>query len=223
MNFARLIRLVAIAVSLCGLVVAQVPPLTFEGEAMPAQLDAGVEFHILFHARGGVPPYIWSVADGDLPDGLTLTPDGFLSGRPTRPGTFIFTLRVEDSAQPARTVTKPFQVDVVAPLLLEWLQSPKVHDGRIDGSVQVSNGSRDPFDLTVVIVAVADNGRATAIGYQHFELQAGSTNVQIPFGSTLPYGGYVIHADAIAEIPKRHAILRQRLQTPQPLQILQGP
>jgi hypothetical protein len=33
----------------------------------------------------------------------------------------------------------------------------------------------------------------------------------------------VIHADAIAEIPARGAILRQRLQTPQPLQIAQGP
>jgi hypothetical protein len=223
MNFARLIRLVAIVSCLCTLVAAQILPLTLEGEAMPAQIDAGVEFHILFHAKGGVPPYIWSVADGDLPDGLTLTPDGLLSGRPTRPGTYIFTLRVEDSAQPAHAITKPFQVDVVAPLLLEWLQSPKVHDGRIDGSVQVSNGSKDPFDLTVVIVAVADNGRATAIGYQHFELKAGSTNIQIPFGAELPYGGYVIHADAIAEIPRRQAILRQRLQTPQPLQILQAP
>ena len=69
--------------------------------------------------------------------------------------------------------------------------------------MQVSNGSKDTFDLTVIIVAVADNGRATAIGYEHFPLKAGATNVQIPFGNTLPHGGYVIHADAIAEIPTR--------------------
>jgi hypothetical protein len=77
--------------------------------------------------------------------------------------------------------------------------------------------------LTVIIVAVAENGRATAIGYQHFSLNAGTNDVRIPFGSTLPYGAYVIHADAIAEIPKRNAILRQRLQTPLPLQIVQAP
>jgi hypothetical protein len=75
----------------------------------------------------------------------------------------------------------------------------------------------------VIIVAVADNGRATAIGYEHFPLKAGATNVKIPFGNTLPHGGYVVHADAIAEIPTRKAILRQRLQTPQPLQVIQGP
>ncbi len=62
-----------------------------------------------------------------------------------------------------------------------------------------------------------------AIGYEHFPLKAGTINFQIPFGNTLPHGAYVIHADAIAEIPTRNAILRQRLQTPQPLQVTQGP
>jgi hypothetical protein len=132
-------------------------------------------------------------------------------------------LKVDDSARPAHTVNKEFRIVVTATLSLEWLQSPKVHDTRIDGSVLVSNGTHDTFDLTVVIVAVADNGRATAIGYEHFPLKAGSTNVEISFGNMLPPGAYVIHADAIAEIPKRGVILRQRLQTPQALQVVQGP
>jgi len=191
-------------------------------EPLPS-FDAGVDFHALLHARGGVPPYLWSVESGDLPHGITLNEDGLLSGRPAKAGDYTFTLKVEDSARPVHTVIKELIAVVGAPLLLEWLESPKVHDNRIDGSVQISNGSKDAFDLTVVIVAVADNGRATAIGYQHFDMKAGDTNVKIPFGSTLPYGGYVIHADAVAEIAKRNAILRQRLQTPQPLQVLQGP
>jgi hypothetical protein len=222
MNLTRIIRLIGILFCFSGLLAAQPAPLSIVEEPLPP-LDAGVNFHTLFHAKGGVPPYVWSVADGDLPDGLTLIPDGLLSGRPTRPGSFTFALKVEDSAQPAHAATKPFLAEVAAPLLLEWLESPKVHDNRIDGSVQVSNGSKDNFDLTVVIVAVADNGRATALGYQHFDLKAGNTNVRIPFGSELGYGGYVVHADAIAEIPKRNAILRQRLQTSQPLQIAQSP
>lgn len=222
MNFSRTIKLVAFLGCLSTILWAQAPPLAIVDEPIP-QLDAGVEFHVVLHAKGGVPPYSWSLADGDLPDGVSFTPDGFLSGRPTRPGTFMFNIKVEDSSEPAHSVTKPFKTDVAAPLLLEWLQSPQAHDNRIDGSVQVSNGSKDAFDLTVVIAAVADNGRATAIGYQHFELAAGATNVRIPFGSSLPFGGYTIHADAIAEIPRRRAILRQRLQTPQPLQLVQGP
>src|SRR5258708_35682418 len=87
MNFAKIIRLIAIPICFCGLLAAQAPPLAVVDEAQPT-LDAGVEFHILLHATGGVPPYVWSVARGDLPDGLTLTPEGLLAGRPTTPGAF---------------------------------------------------------------------------------------------------------------------------------------
>jgi hypothetical protein len=212
----------AILICLCSLATAQTPPLAIVDEPLPP-FDAGVEFHFLLHATGGVPPYVWSPTGGDLPDGINLTADGLLTGRPTKPGTSTFTVKVEDSGRPAHEITKDFKAVVTASLLLEWSQPPKVRDNRIDGIAQVSNGSKDTFDLTVVIVAVAENGRATAIGYEHFPLKAGALSVQIPFGNTLPHGAYVIHADAIAEIPTRNAILRQRLETPQPLQVVQGP
>jgi len=221
MNFNQIVKLVAILICFSSLLAAQAPLAVVE-EPLPT-IEAGVEFHVLLHASGGAPPYVWSVASGDLPDGITLTPEGLLGGRPTTPGDFAVTLKVEDSGHPAHTINKDFRIVVTASLLLEWLRSPKVRDNRIDGSVLVSNGTHDTFDLTVIIVAVADNGRATAIGYEHFPLKAGSTNVEISFGNALPFGAYVIHADAIAEIPKRKVILRQRLQSPQALQVLQGP
>ena len=147
----------------------------------------------------------------------------FLAERPANPGTFIVTLKVEDSGRPTHTIIREFRAEVSASLRLEWDQIPKVHDKRIDGSVQVSNGTSDTFDLTVVIVAVAENGRATAIGYEHFPLKPSATNIPIEFGNTMAPGNYVIHADAIAEIPSKNVILRQRLQTPQPLQVIQSP
>ncbi|MFY9648254.1 MAG: putative Ig domain-containing protein [Terriglobales bacterium] len=222
MNVRQTTCWLAILVCGCSLLAAQAPPLAVLEQPLPA-LEVGVEFHIFLHATGGVPPYIWSVASGDLPDDITLTPEGLLSGRPTKPGSFALTLKVEDSGHPEHTINKELNIAVTASLLLEWLQPPKVRDNRIDGSVQVSNGSHDTFDLTVVIVAVAENGRATAIGYEHFPLKPGSNNVPISFGNTLPHGVYVIHADAIAEIPPKKSILRQRLQTPQALQVTQGP
>jgi len=212
----------AILICVCSLLVAQAPPLAIFDQTLPP-IVSGVEFHTLLHATGGAPPYVWSIASGELPEGITLTPEGLLHGHPTKSGTFSVVLKVEDSGHPAHTINKEFKVIIAASLLLEWNQPPKVHDNRIDGSVQVSNGSPDTFDLTVVIVAVAENGRATAIGYEHFPLKPSVTATQIPFGNTLPHGGYVIHADAIAEIPARNAILRQRLQTPQPLQVVEGP
>jgi hypothetical protein len=217
-----MMRLIAVLICLCGVAAAQASPLAIVDDSLPA-MAVGVEFHALLHAQGGVPPYVWSVSGGELPEGVTLTRDGLLSGRPTKLGTFALTLKVEDSGNPAHSINKELQAVVTAALVLEWNEAPKVHDDRIDGSVRVSNGSKDDFDLTVVIVAVAENGRATAIGYEHFPLKAGAVDVKIPFGNTPGYGGYVVHADAIAEIPARNVILRQRLQTPQALQIVQGP
>jgi len=220
-SLIRIFVLLAVLIGLCGTVVGQ-PALAVTEASLPP-LSAGVDFHLLLHATGGAPPYVWSVASGDLPEGITLTPEGLLSGRPTKAGTFAITLKVEDSGRPAHSINKEFRFVVGATLLMDWLEQPKVRDNRIDGSVQVSNGSEDPFDLTVVIVAVAENGRATAIGYEHFVLKPGTSNLAIKFGNTLPHGGYVIHADAIAEIAAKKSILRQRLQTPQPLKVAVGP
>src|SRR5271155_1711083 len=169
-----------ILTSLSGLAAAQVSPVNFFDQPLPP-IEVGVEFHLLLHAVGGIPPYVWSVASGDLPEGITLSPDGLLAGRPTKRGSFALTLRVEDSGLPAHSINKELQIVVSTSLLLEWLDFPKVHDDRIDGSLQVSNGSKSTFDLTVIVVAVAENGRATAIGYEHFPLNAGGTNVKIPF------------------------------------------
>ncbi len=215
-------RLWPVLICLCHVLWAQVPPLAVEDRPLPP-IEAGVEFRFFMRATGGVPPYVWSIASGDLPDGITLTPEGLLGGRPTKPGAFSLTLKVEDSGHPAHTINKEFKIVIPVSLLLEWLEFPKVRDNRIDGSVQVSNGSKDTFDLTVIIVAVAENGRATAIGYEHFPLKPGSNNLALPFGNTMPPGSYAIDADAIAEIPSKKAILRQRLQTPQPLKVIVGP
>src|ERR1700688_3740556 len=195
MKFVREMRLVAILICFGSMLRAQAPPLAVVDEPLPA-IVAGVEFHVLLHATGGAPPYVWSVASGDLPEGVTLSPEGLLAGRPTKPGTVSLTLKVEDSGHPAHTINKEFRISIVSSLLLEWLQIPKAHDNRIDGSVQGSNGSAATFELTVIIVAVAENGRATAIGYENFPLKAGAISVQIPFGNTLPHGGYVIHDHA---------------------------
>jgi hypothetical protein len=208
---------------LCGLLAAQTaPPLAIGDDNLPA-LNAGIEIHIPLRATGGVPPYHWSAPASDLPEGIVLTSEGFLTGRPTKPGAFALTITVEDSSHPAHTINKAFHGQVTAALLLDWLRPPLIHGNQIDGAVQVSNGSKDDFDLTVIIVAVNAIGRATALGYQRFELKAEAASIQIPFGETLPPGAYVVHADAIAEIPARNSILRQRLQTSGPLPVTLGP
>ncbi len=46
----------------------------------------------------GTAPITWSIADGNLPAGLTLTQNGCILGTPTESGTFSLTLRVSNGA-----------------------------------------------------------------------------------------------------------------------------
>jgi hypothetical protein len=176
-----------------------------------------------FQAHGGIPPVAWTLTSGSLPAGMKVGNDGTLAGTPGSVGDFRFTVSVTDTSRPVQTARREFVLHVVPPLLLEWKKQAKVSGNRIDGSVQVSNGTEDDFDLTFIVLAVAENGRAVAIGYQRFPLKTGTTAFEIPFGDTLPHGGYVVHVDVVAEVASKDLIYRARLQTKDRLVVVVGP
>lgn len=180
-------------------------------------------YEVQFHARGGVPVLHWRLEKGALPPGLKLEEHGLLRGQPERAGEFEFRIAVRDGGQPQQAVEKGFVLRVLSALSLNWKQEAHVSSNRIEGSVEVSNTTPDDMDLTFVVLAVPANGRAVAIGYQHFLLRRGTVNKELPFGDTLPRGGYVVHVDAIGEVPARKVIHRERMQTPRALQVAVGP
>ena len=53
---------------------------------------------VTLRASGGLPPYRWAVSDGALPIGLELSDDGRVTGTPSATGSYLFTVRVDDSA-----------------------------------------------------------------------------------------------------------------------------
>ncbi len=55
-----------------------------------------LSYSTTIEAFGGTAPYSWSVSSGALPNGLSLSSDGVLSGTPSGFGTFTFTLEVAD-------------------------------------------------------------------------------------------------------------------------------
>jgi len=73
------------------------------------------------------------------------------------------------------------------------------------------------------VKAVAENGRATEIGYQRFPLTKGTIAMALPFGETLPHGAYVVYVDVNGEVAKRNAIYKQEMKTPVALQVVVGP
>ena len=68
-------------------------------------------------ASGGTGTYTWSVASGALPDGLSLSSAGVISGTPTAAGTFAFTVKVSDGKT---TLTQGLSIVIVeaAPVTL---------------------------------------------------------------------------------------------------------
>jgi hypothetical protein len=176
-----------------------------------------------FQARNGIPPFPWTQVKGEIPVGMKLAANGTLTGAAIAAGTFRFSVQVTDSSTPPQIATREVELKVVPPLLLEWKDYARVSNNRIDGKVKVSNGTEDDFDLTFVVLAVAEDGRATAIGYQRFPLKHGTTSFELPFGETLPRGAYVVHVDTVAEVAEKDQIYRARLQTKERLQVTVGP
>ncbi len=196
--------------------------LIIENESQLPDTFPHGSYEVRFRARGGVSTLHWRVEKGALPSGVKLDDDGLLHGQAERTGEFQFTLSVTDGGS-ERAVQKGFLLRVRSALTLNWKAGALVHGSRIEGSAEVSNTTPDDVDLTFYVLAVASNGRATAIGYQHFLLKRGTLAMELPFGESLPHGGYVIHVDAVGEVAAKNVIYRESLQTPGPLQVTVGP
>jgi putative Ig domain-containing protein len=80
----------------------------------PASLPGGTvgkAYSATITATGGAyPTYTWALASGSLPDGLTFSSTGHITGTPTKAGTFTFTVGVNDP------VLKTYTIVVAAPV-----------------------------------------------------------------------------------------------------------
>jgi putative Ig domain-containing protein len=205
---------------------AQQPPdptnLSLDAVTLP-KASPRHEYKFQFQAHGGIPPMKYVISQGSLPTGMKLGEDGLLAGTPTTTGEYKFTVTATDSSNPPQKAFRAYVLRVSPPMVMEWKRYAHVTGNRIDGSIVISNNTEDDFDFTFVVLAVAENGRAVAIGYQHFPLKNGVDSLEIPFGETLSRGNYVVHVDAVGELAAKDQIYRTRLQTKEKLQIQVGP
>jgi len=194
----------------------QIQPLPSQG------MIVGQEYTLPLQATGGTAPYTWHLMHGDLPPGLKLHHhNGNITGVPTVPGDYRFTIRATDVSIPKLHTQRDFVIHVIAGLEVDWKEPPVVHGNSISGSTVVTNATGEDFDLTVVIVAVNQIGRATALGYQHFKLAAGSTSPVIPFGSSPGQGTYYVRVDAVAHQSGHHYVYRADKETSEPIKVTQ--
>jgi len=137
------------------------------GQAYSQQLSAAL----------GTPPYIYSLALSALPPGLSLSPDGLISGTPTSGGTFAFTVQVTDSATNSSQKDFSLQVSVCIP--------PP------DGLVAWWPGEGDAQDLVGTNHGTLMNGATYATGKvaQAFSFDGADDYVSITTGAfNLPLG-----------------------------------
>ncbi|HVN04527.1 MAG TPA: putative Ig domain-containing protein [Bryobacteraceae bacterium] len=100
-------------------------------------------------ASAGVSPYVWSVIQGVLPPGLTLSSAGSISGAPTTAGTDNFTLAVRDAVN--ASTTRQFTIVIGVGLTVS---SPSILPGAAVGasytySLQASGGTA-PYTWTII-------------------------------------------------------------------------
>ena len=112
-----------------------------------SSLKTGVTAAQQLSAAGGVPPYLWSLASGGLPPGLTLAPSGSISGTPTLPGSFNFTVGVKDSA--GVSVQRAFTLTVTTALGISSCPAPNATQGQSYASTAVATQGQPPYIWTL--------------------------------------------------------------------------
>jgi hypothetical protein len=80
-------------------------------------------------AAGGAAPYLWCLTSGQLPTGLILLASGDIIGQPTQSMTATFTVTVTDSAQPASSASRTFNLTVEAGFAITTATLPHAAPG----------------------------------------------------------------------------------------------
>ncbi len=137
----------------------------------------GVAYSATLGAIGGSTPYSYQVASGILPNGVTLSQAGVLSGTPTAAGNFSFVVRVTDSSNPSETV------DTGLVLLVNTANNLRITTATLPQG-QVGQG----YNATL--------GATGGAGNYQWDLVGGSGN--LPNGLTIAANGTILGTPNIA-------------------------
>jgi hypothetical protein len=123
--------------------------LAATASSLPAA-TAGLNYSATLHAKGGIKPYVWSLADGSLPAGLVLHPTGQINGKPLVGGTSDFTVEVTDQESPQASVTASESITVtLTTLTLTTLAPPAATAGVPYSATLAAAGGVAPYSWSV--------------------------------------------------------------------------
>ncbi len=119
---------------------------------------AGTFYSQTLKASGGSPPYAWTLASGALPQGLSFSSSGAITGTPTSSGTLSFTVQVADST--STSVTQTFSITIGSSLTFSSaFRIPHILDGA-GWTTRISIINTDQVPVTYTFRFWGDNGAA---------------------------------------------------------------
>lgn len=125
------------------------PPLSIKTDTLPQGLQ-GLPYTAALEASGGVGPYTWKIESGILPDGLTMTVDGAISGRPTTPGAIPVVVSVKDSL--GTSSTKSLFIIIAQPpppLVIQTISLPDTTAERPYTQTLQASGGVAPYTWSI--------------------------------------------------------------------------
>ena len=138
-------------------------------EALLVEVLSGEPFAHSYTAAGGTPPYNWSHASGAFPPGIGPLPSGgTLSGTPTTPGYYVFTISVSDAVGTKRLVGSHIRVLDPGDVLID------IDADDLADAYELANGL-DPLDPDTDTDGLTD-GYELAFGYDPLNFDTDGDN-----------------------------------------------
>jgi len=143
---------------------------------------AGNSYSATVMATGGLPPYTFTISNGSLPSGLSLSTSGAISGVPTGSGTSTFTVQAQDSATPPQTTAAVFSITISPALSITTASLPGGLQGTAYSASVGATGGISPYSFSITTGSLpagltmssggAISGTPTGSGTSSFTVQA---------------------------------------------------
>jgi len=113
-----------------------------------ADATVGVQYSASFAGTGGTAPYSFALASGTLPAGLTLSPNGSLTGMATTAGSYPVTLKITDATGATATSAVTITVKAANPISIASAL-PSATPGSAYSYTLVASGGLAPYVFTL--------------------------------------------------------------------------